>query len=140
MKRVHVKRIFTANFTRSPRTMYDEVRADRKLWRGPLQEGETYVFVSQTGNQLVFVLGDHEVTTRPGTRWATTRRLLDWRGWRIWRGEDIARVKAFREAYHSEPQRRLRRRAVTRVEFARGAAASMARFGQGCLGRPEASR
>jgi predicted site-specific integrase-resolvase len=64
----------------------------------------------------------------------------DWRGWRVWRREDIARVKAFREAYHSEPQRRRRRRAVTRVEFARGAAASMARFGQGCLGRPEAVR
>ncbi|UCC98903.1 MAG: MerR family transcriptional regulator [Phycisphaerales bacterium] len=64
----------------------------------------------------------------------------DWRGWRIWRRDDIARVKAFREAYHSEPQTRVRRRAVARAEFARGAAASMARFGRGYLPGPEAVR
>jgi hypothetical protein len=64
----------------------------------------------------------------------------DWRGWRMWRHEDIERVKAFREAYHSEPQTRVRRRAVARAEFARGAAASMARFGRGYLPGPEAVR
>jgi hypothetical protein len=64
----------------------------------------------------------------------------DWRGWRLWRSEDVERVKAFREAYHSGPQMRVRRRAVTRLEFARGAAASMARFGQGYSDRLEAVR
>ena len=64
----------------------------------------------------------------------------DWRGWRVWRSEDIERVKAFREAYHSEPQTRVRRRAVMRAEFARSAAASMAQFGRGYLPGPEAVR
>lgn len=62
----------------------------------------------------------------------------DWRGWRVWRDRDIERVKAFREAYHSAPQTRVRRRAVARAEFARGAAASMGRFGRGYLPGPEA--
>lgn len=83
MKRVRVKRIFTANFSKSARTLYDEIRADRKLWRGALQQDEAYLFISQTGNQLMFILGDHEIESRPGTRYATKRRILDARLWRI---------------------------------------------------------
>ena len=64
----------------------------------------------------------------------------DWRGWRVWRERDIERVKAFREAYHSVPQTRVRRRTVARAEFARRAAASMGRFGRGYLPGPEAVR
>lgn len=83
MKRVQVKRIFTADFRKSARTLFDEVKADRKLWRGRLGPDETYLFVSLTGNQLLFVLGDHEIESRPGTRFSTKRQLLDYRGWRI---------------------------------------------------------
>ena len=83
MKRIQIKRVFTANFTKSVRTLYDEVRADRKLWRGALGPDEAYLFVSQTGNQLVFVLGERAIESRSGTRYAKTRTLIDWRGWRI---------------------------------------------------------
>lgn len=83
MKRVQIKRIFSADFRKSPRTLFDEVRKSRKLWCGTLGTDETYLFVSHTGNQLIFVLGDHEVESQPGTRFATKRRLLDYRGWRI---------------------------------------------------------
>lgn len=60
----------------------------------------------------------------------------DWRGWRLWRSEDVERVKAFRDAYHSEPMTRARRRPATRAVNAKAAAASMARFGRGCSRRP----
>lgn len=55
----------------------------------------------------------------------------DWRGWRLWRDEDIERVKAFQEAYHSKPLRRARRSPIPRTDLAEAAAASMARFGKG---------
>jgi hypothetical protein len=60
----------------------------------------------------------------------------DWRGWRVWRSRDIERVKAFQEAYHSKPIRRIRRRALSRAEFAKAAAQSMASFARGYLPRP----
>ena len=64
----------------------------------------------------------------------------DWRGWRIWQQEDIERIKAFREAYHSRPIRRARRGPALRVDRAKAIAASMARFGRGYTHRPEESR
>lgn len=60
----------------------------------------------------------------------------DWRGWRVWSGEDVERVRAFRKAYHSEPIRRVRRGTVSRVEFAKAAAESMGSFAKGYIGRP----
>ena len=64
----------------------------------------------------------------------------DWRGWRLWRQEDIERVKSFRQAYHSKPSGRARHRSCARVECAKSAAASMARFGRGYACRPEVGR
>lgn len=64
----------------------------------------------------------------------------DWRGWRLWRQEDIERVKSFQEAYHSKPVRRARYRSFSRAECAKSAAASMARFGRGYSRRPEVGR
>ncbi len=55
----------------------------------------------------------------------------DWRGWRVWRSGDVERVKAFRKAYHSKPIRRIRRRALSRAEYAKAAAQSMASFAKG---------
>ena len=55
----------------------------------------------------------------------------DWRGWRVWRSDDVERVRAFQEAYHSQPFRRIRRSALPRVEYAKAAAQSMGRFAQG---------
>lgn len=80
---MQIKRVFSGDFRKSPRTLFDEIRQDRKLWRGSLGADEAYLFVSQTGNQLFFVLGDREIESQPGTRFATKRRLLDYRGWRI---------------------------------------------------------
>ncbi len=62
----------------------------------------------------------------------------DWRGWRLWRQEDIERIKAFREAYHSQPISRARHCSFRRVECAKSAAESMARFGRGYARGPEA--
>jgi len=59
----------------------------------------------------------------------------DWRGWRIWRSQDIERVRAFRKAYHSKPIRRIRRVAISRVEYARAAAQSMGSFARGYSAR-----
>ena len=91
-----------------------------------------------------------EVAKRVGVSKNTLLRWLDegltedverdWRGWRVWNNEDVERVRAFREAYHNARQRRLRRRAVARTEFARSAASSMARFGRGYLPGPGAVR
>lgn len=64
----------------------------------------------------------------------------DWRGWRIWRKQDVERAKAFQEAYHSEPVRRVKRRPVTKADCAKAAAASMARFGRGYSRIPEVDR
>ena len=62
----------------------------------------------------------------------------DWRGWRMWRSRDVARVKAFRKAYHSKPIRRIRRSAMSRAEYAKAAAQSMGSFAKGYSPRPGA--
>lgn len=64
----------------------------------------------------------------------------DWRGWRVWRPQDVERVKAFQEAYHREPVKRARRRPVDKVDCAKAAAVSMASFGRGYSRAPEAKR
>ena len=63
----------------------------------------------------------------------------DWRGWRLWGDQDIERVKAFQQAYHSKPRRRKRRSALVRATCAQAAAQSMAGFAQGCFARPGVS-
>jgi len=60
----------------------------------------------------------------------------DWRGWRVWRSDDVERVKAFQEAYHSEPIRRVRRSSQSRVEYAKAEAHSMRSFAKGYFLRP----
>jgi len=96
------------------------------------------------------VLSTVEVAQRVGVSKNTLLRWLDeglvedverdWRGWRIWRAEDIARIRVFREAYHSEPLPRVRRRRVPRAADAKAVAASMAHFGRGYCRRPEEAR
>ena len=60
----------------------------------------------------------------------------DWRGWRVWRSRDVERVKTFQKAYHSKPIRRIRRSALSRVEYAKAQAESMRTFAQGSPLRP----
>lgn len=60
----------------------------------------------------------------------------DWRGWRVWRSEDVERVKAFQKVYHSKPIRRIRRSALSRAEYAKAAAQSMRSFARGNFVRP----
>ena len=62
----------------------------------------------------------------------------DGRGWRMWRSRDVERVKAFQKAYHSKPIRRIRRRALSRAEYAKAAAQSMGSFAEGYFLRPGA--
>jgi len=60
----------------------------------------------------------------------------DWRGWRVWRSDDVERVKAFQKAYHSKPIRRIRRGTLSRAEYAKAAAQSMGSFAKGYFLRP----
>ncbi|NIP27624.1 MAG: MerR family transcriptional regulator [Phycisphaerae bacterium] len=60
----------------------------------------------------------------------------DWRGWRVWHSRDIERVRAFQEAYHSKPIRRIRRGTLSRAEYAKAAAQSMRSFAKGYFPRP----
>ena len=62
----------------------------------------------------------------------------DWRGWRVWMQRDIERIKAFKLEYHSKPIRRIRRSALSRVEYAKAAAQSMGSFAKGYSPRPGA--
>jgi hypothetical protein len=59
----------------------------------------------------------------------------DWRGWRMWSEKDINKVKAFMEAYHSKPIRRIRRGTLSRAESAKAAAQSMGSFAKGYFPR-----
>lgn len=84
MKHVRLKRIlFAQNFTKSARTLWDELRDNKKLFAGYPDDGEAYALVSCSGNQIIFVLGEHDVTTNPKTRYEAVRKLLDFRCWRI---------------------------------------------------------
>ena len=60
----------------------------------------------------------------------------DWRGWRSWSQADINRAKAFKQAYHSKPIRRVRRSSQSRAEYAKAAAQSMGSFAKGYHPRP----
>ncbi len=60
----------------------------------------------------------------------------DWRGWRVWSEKDINKTKAFMEAYHSKPIRRIRRGTLSRAECAKAAAQSMGSFAKGYFLRP----
>ena len=55
----------------------------------------------------------------------------DWRGWRVWSEKDINKTKAFMEAYHSKPIKRIRRRPINRIDCAKAAAQSMGSFAKG---------
>ena len=85
MKRVQVRvrGIFAADFRKSPRTLYDELRSDKKLWQGDPKSNEVYIFVSGRGNQLIFVTGDHSIVNHRGTIHESKQQLLDYRGWRM---------------------------------------------------------
>ncbi|MHC4324206.1 MAG: MerR family transcriptional regulator [Planctomycetota bacterium] len=61
----------------------------------------------------------------------------DWRGWRVWMQQDIERIKAFKLEYHSKPIKRRRRSSISRAQYAKAAAQSMASFARGYLPRPE---
>ena len=64
----------------------------------------------------------------------------DWRGWRIWSDGDVAKVKAFKGLYHSQPvPRRRRRQSPPRARYARAAAQSMARYGRAWTRRERAA-
>jgi len=61
----------------------------------------------------------------------------DWRGWRVWKQQDIERIEAFKSEYHSKPIKRLRRNSISRAEYAKAAAQSMRSFAKGYSHRPE---
>lgn len=86
LRRVRIKQIVTGDFRKSPRTLFDELKRNRKLYQGDPKPGDVYVFISSTRNQLVFITGERAVMNWPGSRHATEQMLLDYRGWRIENG------------------------------------------------------
>lgn len=77
MKRLTLKAVWlNCDFRFSEATIYDQLVKKKKL-PGPPKAGECYLFVSRTGNQLVWILN---VTSSNG------REIVDSRRWRIRRG------------------------------------------------------
>lgn len=109
-----------------------------------------YTKYTYTNLEELTVFSTVEAAKRVGVSKNTLLRWLDeelvedverdWRGWRVWGPEDIERIRAFRQAYHSEPLTRVRRRPVARAAHAKAAAVSMARFGRGYSRGPEVAR
>lgn len=85
LKSVRVKGgvCITCDFRKSARTLYDGLRADRKLWKGEPASDEVYVLVSTQGRQVYFIHGLKKIKSHPGTRYAADQELLDYRVWRI---------------------------------------------------------
>lgn len=85
LKPVRIKggKCIVGDFRKNERTLYEELRRDRKLWKGEPRADEVYVFVSSTGRQIRFVFGLKKIKSFPGTRYESVQELLDWRGWRI---------------------------------------------------------
>lgn len=83
LKPIQLRACFTGDFRKNPRTLYDDLRGDRKYWKGEATQDKPYLFVSTTGRQLCFVFGSRRVTTHGGTRFEAEQDLLDYRGCRI---------------------------------------------------------
>lgn len=82
MKQLKLKRIvFNQDFRKNARTLWEDHRRTTKS--GDLKKSEVVAFVSCTGNQILFVLGDHTIKANPKTRYEIDRQLLDYRCWRI---------------------------------------------------------
>ena len=91
------------------------------------------------------MLSTVEVAKRIGVSKSTLLRWLDeglvddverdWRGWRVWKQQDIERIKAFQLEYHSKPIKRIRRSPISRADCAKAAAQSMGSFAKGYFQR-----
>jgi len=55
----------------------------------------------------------------------------DWRFWRVWSEQDIARAIAFKRSYHGRPLPRARRRPLPRAGYAKPSSESMSRYSRG---------
>lgn len=86
LKRVRIKQIVTGDFRKSARTLYDELKKNRKLFQGDPKPGDVYVFISSSANQLIFITGEASVTNWPGSRHEAEQTILDYRTWRIKNG------------------------------------------------------
>ena len=82
LRRVRIKQIVTGDFRKSIRTLYDELKRTRSF-QGDPRPGDVYIFVSTSGNQLVFITREMTITNWPGSRYESKQQLLDYRCWRI---------------------------------------------------------
>ncbi len=84
MMRVRLKAIkFDVDFRKTELTNYDTFSRSRSF-PGQLSANEVYLFISKSGNQLVWILNMSEVDApRPNKRGRTNRRMIDSRKWRI---------------------------------------------------------
>ena len=84
MKRVRLKGVkLDVDFRKSEATNYDAYKKTKKF-PGELGTNEVFLFVSRSGNQLVWVLNVGELDTDyPNQRGSYCRRIVDTRRWRI---------------------------------------------------------
>lgn len=80
---IRIKAIVTGDFRYNNRTLYDNLKRNRKLWRGDIGPDECYLFVSKQQNCGWFILGDSPVSISQGTRYQRETQLLDARLWRL---------------------------------------------------------
>ena len=64
----------------------------------------------------------------------------DWRGWRIWSDNDVAKLRAFKSAYHARPIPRTRRRRPDRPEYTEAFAKGMMLLADACAKRMRRQR
>ena len=79
MQRVKLKAIkFGVDFRKNELTNYREFQKSKKF-PGTLGKDEVFLFVSKSGNQLVFIIHTGEIETGTGL----IRNMIDSRKWRI---------------------------------------------------------
>jgi len=83
MRKLRLLRCVRGDFRRSVATLYDELRRDKRLWKGEPGDDKCYLFVSVTGRHMTFVMGVNETLFGEGTRWERKRRVIKFVGHRI---------------------------------------------------------
>ncbi len=85
MQRVRLKGVqFDTDFRKNELTNYDAYAKAKRLKKNPLKANEVLLFISRSGNQLVWVLNVGEIETKnKNRRGHFGRRMIDTRRWRI---------------------------------------------------------
>jgi hypothetical protein len=119
MQTIKLKAVkFDVDFRFNDLSNYDAFRKSRQF-PGELHSNEAYLFISRSGNQLLWVLNVLQIeTTRPNRSGRYDRRVIDTRRWRIEGGQwnpallqnyanevglDLVGFRRYEESYFNRP-------------------------------------